>query len=117
MKKLREQRQGEEDNVVAFPQPELATNPQPPSDDWLRNLPNGCRFVCHPKAVKGVFLTWYGIGDVQPKAILLGTDHEFNPGHLKFQWVDSMKFSSQHTFVQLLPDMVQVQEEGLPPKE
>lgn len=113
MKKLKEQRQGEENNVIPFTQPDLATAPQPPGKDWLRSLPGGCRFLCHPKAIKGVFLTWYGIGDIQPHAILLGTDNEFHPGHVKFQWVDSMKFSEQHTFVQVLPDP---EEEGKPPE-
>ena len=117
MKKLAEQRKGDEDNVISFEQPVLATAPRGPVvDDWLRKLSNGCRFLCREKATpKSVFLKWYGIADVQDLGVMLGTDHDFNPGHVKFIWVDSQNFSAQHTFVQLLPDM-KTQEEQ-PPEE
>lgn len=120
---LKEQRKGEDDNVIAFEQPQLATAPKPPGEDWLRTLPMGCRFLCKPKSVGGPTIQWFGVGQIEDKAVLLATDHEFNPGHLKFTWVDSAMFSDQNRFVQLLPDMKEAElpykerEEGLPPEE
>lgn len=114
MKKLQEQRKGEDDNVIPFEQPALATAPRPPGKDWLRELPQGCRFICKLKSNAGPALIWYGIADIQDKAVLLGTDHEFNPGHVKFTWFDSAIFSEQYRLIQVLPDMKQ--EEGLPPE-
>lgn len=115
MNTLQEQRKGEENNVIAFEQPQLATAPRPPGKDWLRDLPNGCRFLCRMNLEQGSALQWYGIASVQEKAVMLGTDHEFQPGHVKFMWVDSAKFSAQRTFVQVLPDMEAI-EEGQPPE-
>lgn len=114
MKKLAEQRKGDPDNVIPFSQPELATAPKPPGKDWLRSLPYGCRFVCRRNGETGSQLDWYGIAQIEDRAILLGTDHNYNPGHLKFDWFDSALFSAQRTLVQVLPDMKQVEEEQLP---
>lgn len=118
MKKLQEQRKGEDDNVIAFEQPALATAPKPPGKDWLRDLPFGCRFICRlASQPNAVTLAWYGLGQIEEAAILLGTDHEFNPGHLKFTWVDSSNFSKQYHLVQVLPDLkILEQEEGIPPE-
>lgn len=115
MKKLQEQRKGEDDNVIPFEMPQLATSPKPPGKDWLRELPFGCRFLCKAKSSAGSLLQWYGIADVQEKGVLLGTDHPFNPGHLKFDWFDSVIFSEQHRFIQVLLD--KTIEEGQPPEE
>ena len=115
MKRLQEQRKGEDDNVIPFALPDLATNPQPPGKDWLRSLPFGCRFLCKPKGSL-MLVEWYGIASVQEKAVMLGTDNQYQPGHLKFFWVDSAEFSKQYTFVQILPDMKTMEEEGLPPE-
>lgn len=114
MKKLQEQRKGEEDNVIPFAMPELATAPKPPGSDWLRSLPFGCRFLCKPVGTR-MQVDWYGIASVQEKAIMLGTDNPYHPGNLRFFWVDSAEFSKQNTFVQILPDMKAMEEEGLPP--
>lgn len=114
MKKLREQRQGDEDNVIPFTMPDLATSPQPPGKDWLRSLPFGCRFLSKKMGTR-LQIDWYGIASIQEKAIMLGTDNPYHPGHLQFIWVDSMEFSKQNTFVQLLPDMKTMEEEGKPP--
>jgi len=113
MKKLREQRKGEDDNVIAF-EPQLATAPKPPGKDWLRDIPFGKRFTYAQKALKSPYLRWAGIASIQDECILLGTDNDFHPGHIKFEWVDSKIFSEQHRLVQVLPD--QEVEEGQPPE-
>jgi hypothetical protein len=117
MKMLKDQRKGEDDNVLTFEKPELATAPKGPGDDWLRRLPINTRFVCRrQEAIRGCFLQWYGVAMIEEKAVLLGTDHEFNPGHIKMTWVDSKMFSQQHTLIQVLPDRME-EEEVKPPEE
>lgn len=117
MKILKEARKGEEGNVIQFELAHelLATAPKPPGKDWLRSLPQDCRFICRPLAQPGqIVLPWFGIASIEEKAILLATDGAM-PGHLKFDWVDSANFSKQNVLVQLLPELKQ--EEGKPPEE
>lgn len=103
-KELRDQRKGEDDNVIPFEQPALATAPTPPGEDWLRQLPPEARFVAKPMNYKGPWLHHYGIGCVMPWGILLAYEEEPYPG-MRWRWVDSKVFSQQNQFVGLIPMM------------
>lgn len=116
MKKLIEQRKGEDDNVIPL-HTDLATAPKPPGDDWLRRLPMDTRFIAKPKhRPPSAYMPWYGIAGIFDKVILLGMDHEFQPGHVQFRYVDSAIFSANNDLVQVLPDMIAIEEEK-PPEE
>lgn len=110
-KELRDARKGEEDNILPFDQPQLATATSPPGGDWLRTLPHESRFLARPRNYKGPWLNAYGIAGILPAAICLGI---FNEGSMTLQWVDSKNFSRDNEFVTLLPEM---KEAGPPPEE
>jgi hypothetical protein len=108
---LKDQRKGEDDNVLPFEQPTLATAPSPPGGDWLRTLPHETRFIARPRNYKGPWLNAYGVAGIIPAAVCLAI---FQDGNMTLQWVDSKNFSQQNEFVSILPEMKEAEQ---PPEE
>lgn len=108
---LRDARKGQDDNILPFEQPQLATAPSPPGGDWLRTLAHETRFLAKPRNYKGPWLSAYGIAGILPAAVCLAI---FQEGSMTLQWVDSKNFSRDNEFVSILPEMKEAEK---PPNE
>lgn len=87
---------GKTDEPIPKPDGSLPSGP-----DWLRDIPYGCRFVCHPKNTAGVWLDQFGIAFIHDKCILLAKTAGMG---MELGWVDSRKFSEQYKLVTILPE-------------
>src|SRR5688572_11577775 len=103
---LRNQRKGEDDNVLPFESPAIKPDPTDPEFDWLRALPNEARFCAKKKGFKTAYFDHYGIGCVMPWGVLLACQSDIHPG-MDWKWVDSREFSKQNIFIGLIPMMTE----------
>lgn len=93
-----------EDNVIPFARPKTGGGLPPVGNNWIKELPEGCRFLAQHKNNANSLLMEFFLGSDPKvdKAVFLGYEQQ---GGFGFRWHDPVRFCQEFTYFDTLPDI------------